>query len=134
MAINNQQLVGTFGASTPDLRAFPTQSHPKTFANVAGGPTLARLTPVAYNTSTNKWVAWDAYGGNDVETIRGFVYPEAIVLDATNDVIGVVMTEGNIHYDDIALPTGEVEADLKAALQSGVKDRGFNIQGLINVR
>lgn len=70
--------------------------------------------------------------GTDV--IRGFVYPSDIPLHATNDTAGVIMLKGEIHYEAIVLPAGEVEASLKAALQSGCRERGLNIENLANVR
>lgn len=78
--------------------------------------------------------------GNGVDVIRGFVWPDPIVLDATNDVQGVVMLEGTIHYDDIVLPSGESAATLKTYLRSetvsgpGVRQLGLKIEGLSQVR
>jgi hypothetical protein len=105
---------------------------PKTFA--AGTGTLAVLTPVAFNTSTNLWAVWDAGGSNGLNVIRGFVWADDITLSATGEVIGNVLMEGTINYSDIVLPTGELEADLKAALRSGPRDLGILIQNLSEVR
>lgn len=73
----------------------------------------------------------------DAHTIRGFVLAaDGIVLNDTggDDVLGEVMTHGSIHYDDITVPTGETEANMKAALKDGPGSRGLVIQGLIDVR
>lgn len=72
--------------------------------------------------------------GTGKDVIRGFVWPEAIVTDATNSVIGCVLIEGEVHYDDIVLPSGESAATLKEALRSGCRDRGLHIMGLGEVR
>jgi len=72
--------------------------------------------------------------GQGVDAVKGFVWPDPIVLDASNDVIGVVMLEGEVHYDDIVLPTGESATTLKAALRSGPRALGLNIVGLAQVR
>lgn len=115
------------------LRLHATYSSPKTFANVTGGPTLPLGTPVTYDTSAAKWKVWTDGGANGTGTIRGLVWPEAIVLDATEDVIGQVMLEGRAHYEDIALPSGEDQADLDAALRVGdpsLRELGIHVEGL----
>ena len=110
------------------LRVQPTVVQPKTFA--AGSGTLAPLTPIAYNTSTNKWVVWTSGGANGTGTIRGFVGLDAVVLDAANEVLGNVILGGIIHYEDIVLPSGESAGNLKTALTGTVRQLGFTIQGL----
>lgn len=110
------------------LRVQPTVIQPKTFA--AGSGTLAPLTPVAYNTSTNKWVVWTNGGANGTGTIKGFVGLDAVVLDAANEVLGNVILGGIIHYEDIVLPSGESAGNLKTALTGTVRQLGFTVQGL----
>lgn len=105
----------------------------KVYANSAGAELLAVGTPLAVNTTTNKWVLWDSDGTNGTDTIRGFVYPDAVQLHATNDVIAPVFVRGVIKYDAIVLPAGEAENDLKAALRVGLKDLGIDVQGLDGV-
>ena len=70
----------------------------------------------------------------DVNTIKGFVWPDAVVLDSDEEVIGNVLLEGKLHYDDIALPAGEIAANLKGALRDGPRALGLIIQGLDQVR
>lgn len=112
-------------------------SQAKTFAPVSGGATLAALTPVAYNTSTNKWVKAVTGGSNGTSAIRGFLI-NPITLDDSGvgnaDVLGVVMLEGKIDYAAIPQGTYGTEAQLKAALQSGPRDLGLIIEGLDSVR
>lgn len=139
MAYGPNELVSEASDFPVQLRAVagPDGIMPKTFAAVSGGGTLAPLTPVAYNTSTNKWVQWSTGGANGTGTVKGFVWPDAVVLDDSdgdnNDVLGQVMTHGVIHFDDIPV-VGGTEAQLKTALQSGLRELGFTIQGLENFR
>jgi len=69
--------------------------------------------------------------GGDVD---GLVWPDAVVLDSDEEVIGQVMLRGEVHYDDIVLPAGETASVLKAALREGPRLRGLLIQGLDQVR
>lgn len=71
---------------------------------------------------------------NGADVIRGFLHPDALTLAAAEEVLGQVMLEGTIHYEDIPLPAGETVADLKAALRSGLRERGIHVQGLTEVR
>lgn len=99
-----------------------------TFDNASGGPTLAVGTPVV-NLGNGLWRAW-ADGDETSKPVAGFVYPQAVVLDATNDVQGVILTRGIIHYGDIVLPTGQTQATLDGALKSGPREMGLIVQGL----
>lgn len=117
-------------------RAIATSIQPKVFAADAEAPTLDLLTPVAFNTDVEKWQVWTADGDYGTGTIKGFVWPDdenaaqPPTLDASDDVLINVLMSGKIHYDDIALPSGESEADLIAALNAGVRDLGISIEGL----
>lgn len=132
MAYAENNLLSQDSAFPQQLRAFSTQTQPKTFGSGSG--TLERLTPVAYNTSTNKWTVWTDGGANGTGDIRGFIWPDAVDLDADDDVLAQVMLAGRVHYEDIVLPYGEAEADLKAALRSGPRELGLIIEGLDQVR
>lgn len=132
MAYASRKLLNQDGPFPQQLRAQATTIQPKTFGTGTG--TLERLTPVAFNTSTNKWAVWTHGGGNGTGTISGFVWPDAVTLDATGDVIGQVMLAGRVHYDDIALPYGEIADNLKAALRSGPRALGIFVEGLDQVR
>ena len=112
------------------------------FANSAGAETIAPMTPVAYDTSTNNWKVWTDGGANGTGDIRGFLIGTeygadpvtGITLDATDEVIGTVMIDGTIDYNSIVLPSGETENNLKAALQSGLRERGIIVANLENFR
>lgn len=106
-----------------------------TFANVALGPTLAKLTPLAFNTSTKKWVAWTTGGANGTGVIGGFAWPDAVVLDATGEVQGQILVNGVVHLDDIAVPSGETLANLKTAIKSPTtRSVRLDIQGLADIQ
>lgn len=127
----NQQFQSANGKGS-GLRAFPDSVQPKTFASGSG--TLAALTPVAFNTSTSKWVIYASGGANGTGTISGFVWPDAVVLDGSNEVLGNVMLGGRIHLDDIPIVSGYTLAQLKASLISDARSRGFIIEGLADFR
>lgn len=132
MAYDDNQLFAS-GSYDPYPRIKPVHQYPKTFA--AGTAKLAVGTPVAFNSSTKQWDVWSATGTNGLDEIRGFVYPEAIQQVSGKEVLGVVMMAGEIHYDDIVLPSGESESNLKAALRvDAVRERGLWITGLDEVR
>ncbi len=132
MAYDPNQLFGTYSGLPALKRVIAKTIQPKTFA--AGTGTLAKLTPVVYNTSTNQWTVWANGGANGTGTIKGFVWPDPITLVSDKEVIGNVLIEGKIHFDDIALPTGQTAANLKTACRSGPRDLGLFIQGLDQVR
>lgn len=131
MALNPNEL---FASNTVSAlkRVEAKTIQPKTFASGSG--TLAQLTPIAFNTSTGFWVPWTDGGANGTGTISGFVWPDEVVLDSDDEVMGNVLLEGKVHYDDIALPSGETEANLKTALRDGPRGLGLIIQGLDQVR
>lgn len=71
------------------------------FANVAGGPTLPIGTPVYLAVATglyNKVVPGALAATND---IYGFVWPAAVTLDATGEVLGTVMLKGEVDFLEI---------------------------------
>lgn len=138
MALKQPELFTSTSAAAMK-RFYPTNLEPKRFANVGGGPTLAVGTPVAYDTSAGKWKVWANGGSNEVGIIRGFVWPDPIVLDATDDVLGVVMLKGMVHFDDIVV-TGGTLAQLKTAVQDGagsgaptLRELGIDVQGLVKI-
>jgi hypothetical protein len=133
MAYTDNQLYAE-GSYDPFIRIKPEHVFPKTFAADAGAAELAVGTPVAFDSVAKQWAVWSAAGSNGLDDIRGFVYPKAIQLDASKEVLGTVMVAGEIEYEDIVLPTGETAANLKAALRSGPRERGLWIRGLGEVR
>lgn len=131
MALNpNEQFASN--SVNAKLRVEAHTIQPKKFGSGSG--TLAVLTPIAFNTSTNVWVVWTNGGANGTGTISGFVWSDDVVLDSDEEVLGNVLLEGKIHYDDIVLPGGELEADLQTALRSGLRDKGIIVQGLTQFR
>lgn len=87
----------------------------KTFAAVAGAPTLQPGTAVGIDSTSKKFVPWTSGGaaaGTDL--IKGIVWPNPIPTHATNDVLGNVMVAGEIHPDDILV--GPLSVGQEAAL------------------
>lgn len=75
----------------------------------------------------------ETQAGKDQSGVRGFVWPDEVVLDADEEVLGQVMLAGRVHYADIVLPAGETESVLKADLQNNARSLGLIIQGLEEV-
>lgn len=137
MALVPDVLFGTAVNNGPTKRAVPHQdgTAPARFASAVGGPTLAILTPVAFDTSVNLWKVWANAGTNGVNVISGFVYPEAIVLSASGEVIGTILKRGLVHRDDVVLPAGETQNNLDVALAAAtLREKGIVMQGVVNVQ
>ena len=122
---NDLRVAGT--AHPQPLRASAEAIRPGTFA--AGSGTLAPLTAVAFNSSTNKWGVWATGGSNDTATIRGFVWPDPVVLDSDEEVLGQIMVKGRLHIDDVPAVGGTAD-QIKTALRATALARGFIIDGL----
>jgi len=139
MAIIGDTNFGSYDHEAAD-RTVCTRSRSVVFHQ--GSATLPRNCPVAYNTSLNKWVPCDPDGStNGVEDIRGFVWPEAITLNASNDVTGTIMVEGTINVADIntaailaVLGEADFTTNLKGQLGSGsvptLRELGIIVEGL----
>jgi hypothetical protein len=133
MAYADRELYSS-GDYDPNKRIGPKAVGVKTFAADAAATELAVGTPVAFDSANFNWVAWSASGTGDVDEIKGFVYPNAIQLDASDEVQGQVMLQGRIHFDDIVLPTGETSTDLRQACRTDCLERGLIVTGLDAVR
>lgn len=133
MALNSNELYAS-SSKDPFPRIKPEHQYPKKFAAVASAPELAVGTPLGFDNVNNEWVVWSSGDTNGAGTIRGFVYPLPVQLHASDEVLGVVMVSGEIHYDDIVLPDGEAEADLKTAIRANLAARGLFVTGLTEVR
>lgn len=130
--VTNNELVGTPTTFPATLRMWPTVAQPKTVAGVSGAPLLARALPMAFNTSTNKWVVWTSGGANGTGTVSGFLM-DPVQTHATDDSLAQMMLGGEIHFDDIPVPSGETSANLKTSLRSGPRGLGLTIVGLDQV-
>lgn len=132
MAYEPNQLLKHDGDINPQKRTISTQTEPRTLA--PGSGVVEPLTPLAFNTSTNKWVVWTHNGSNGTGTIAGFLWSDPVTLHSTLDVLGQVMLRGQVQFQDIVIPYGQIEANLKAALRSGPRTLGLEIKGLDQVR
>lgn len=69
--------------------------------------------------------------GGNVTGIIGFLYPVDLTLSATKQTQATVMVRGMVLAGDVALPTGEDQADLDAALAALELEHGFlHVEGL----
>lgn len=112
-------------------RAAATATTDTDVTAAANGNLVPFLCPLYFDTVASKWKVW-----TDGQTIDGFAYGDEgyslhasgkIKLDTTDDVIGLVLKGGTIPYDQVPLPFGELQADLKTALTSGMRSRSFHI-------
>jgi len=132
MAYAANELVGALTSVPGSLRVWPEHIHPKTLAAVAGPPTYAKLSPMAFNTVTGFWVIWASGGADGTGTIGGFL-DEATLLSATGETLANMIMAGQIDYRDIPLPTGQTQPNLLAALVVGMRAKGFDIVGVAGV-
>jgi len=132
MAYDSNELFSELAGKGSGLRFFPSSVQPKTFAGGTG--TIAKGTPLAYNTSTNLWVVFDADGANGTDTIKGFLWPDDHTLVSGSETISNVMLTGRVHIDDIPVVTGYTLAELKTALQTTARGNGIIVEGLENFR
>lgn len=72
---------------------------------------------------------------NGTNLIKGFVWPDPIVLDPSGEVLGQVVLGGRIHYDDIPLVAGVYDrVELELALRTQARELGYIIEGLSQFR
>lgn len=132
MALGPNELF-TSNTEAAKLRIFSTSTQPKTFAT--GAVTLAKGSPVAFDTVSKTWKIWANAGGDETNLIRAFIWPDDVKLDAADEVLGQVLMAGRVHAGDVVLPAGETQPNLDAALQAGVRERtGIIIEGLAEFR
>lgn len=68
---------------------------------------------------------------NGLGNIHSFVWPDAVTLDGTGEVLGNVLMSGTIHVSDIPLVSPVLLTTLKTALrEDSVRAKGFLFQGL----
>lgn len=125
----NEQVTSVTGSRTP--RVLPKLVQAKTLASGSG--TIAPLSPMAFNTSTGKWVPWATGGANGTGTISALMGLESATLDGSNDILANLIMAGEVHFDDIPVVGGTL-AQLKTAVISDLRSRGFYIQGLADWR
>jgi hypothetical protein len=133
MTLNDNELY-----SSASQNAYPRiqseQQHPHKFGPVASAPELEVGTPVAFDHDNDRYLVWSSGGTvTGASTIVGFIFPLPVQLHATEEVLGVVMERGEIHYDDIVLPDGEDEDALKAEIRDNCMKRGLRVVGLTQV-
>lgn len=132
MAFNTNELFSSATrAAFPRAQPFQHGIQPKTLAITGGGAVaLAFLSPMAVVTASGQWVLWANGGADGSEIIRGFLWePDGISTDDDEEVLANIFLRGVIHLDDIPVVGGTL-AQLKAALQTGVRERGLIIDGL----
>lgn len=76
---------------------------------------------------------------NGTHIIKGFVWPDEVVLSGSGEVLGQVVLAGRIHVDDIPAVAGsysveELKYDLRGDGASDVRSLGFIIEGLAQFR
>lgn len=131
MALNPNELFSEAAGPTQS-RTVATKVAPKVFAQGTG--TLPVNAPVAINTSTGFWAPWTNAGSNGENVLKGLVFPDPIVLDSDEEVIGHVLINGTVHADDVKDATSEADADIEAELREEARLLGIHVQGLTQVR
>jgi len=69
---------------------------------------------------------------NGTDVIKGFIWPEDLVLSATGETQATVMFAGQFHIDDVPLVANAYGiAELRAAIRTAAfRESGFIVQGL----
>lgn len=129
----NELYVETTTGAAPQMRAYDSGTARVEFAAPVADITYEPATPVARNSSTGKWVVWANGGANDTGTIRGFVYHVGVNAELAGEVIGVIMLRGEVAYEDVVLPAGEVQANLDAALKAIFVTSGITNLDVLNL-
>ena len=122
---------GSFPGVAPETVA------PREVGAIGAAPLLKVLTPMHRSTVDGKWYPWShTAGAGGANVIAGFLYPDKCQTDASHSVLAVMLLEGKVDYNGIlaAIPTGEVEADLKADLKLiAVRNAGLYVTNLAGV-
>lgn len=132
MALNENELFQTAVGLGSGLRFFPTSVQPKTFD--PGSGSIPKGTMVAILTSTGFLVPFVSGAADGTEVMVGFVWPDDVVLDAADEVLGQVMMGGRVHVLDIisttTVPAGlETLAEIKAELVLNARALGYIVEG-----
>jgi len=94
-----------------------------------GAGTFVAGAAVSHNTTTGLWTVWDGNGSGALAIIDGFVYGDDVVLDADDEVLATVMTQGSIHYDDL-LEINVTEYGTAGELQAEIRSDAFRQKNL----
>lgn len=129
MALETNELFKS-NSQSQEKRIIPRRALVKTLAAQTGAVTEGngKYLPgvvLAYNESTLQWDLWNPAGLNGLDVVRGILYVEKDVSE-TDEVHVVVMTEGEVHFDDLLLLDNSgsggtdqgASAGLEAALQN----------------
>lgn len=132
MALNANDLLSEAAGLGSSLRFFPTSVQPKTFD--PGSGSIPKGTMVAILTATGFIVPFVSGAVDGSEVMVGFAWPDDVVLNAADEVLGNVMMEGRLHVLDIisttTVPAGtETLAELKAELVLNARALNFIVEG-----
>jgi hypothetical protein len=108
----------------------------------AGGDIWPCLTPVFFDDSVGFWKVW-----TNGKSIEGFLLGATglstelfadnrtgrLQLFTGNEVQGLVLLRGTVHAADVFLPPVETQPNLDLALQSGLREKGIDVDMLNNV-
>lgn len=131
MALNANELLSS-ASKAATKRFFPTSVQPKKFdpgsGSIPAGSMLAILTATGFLT------LFEAGAADGTEVMVGFAWPDDVVLNAADEVLGQVMMEGRVHVDDIistvTTPAGlETPAQIKTELSLNARALNFVVEG-----
>jgi len=133
MALNANELFSTAPGVGSGLRVMIADgaAQPKTIASALG--TIAPLTAMAYNTSTNLWTVWATGGANGTGTISGFMGLRGAVAHASDETLAIIFLGGQIHLGDIPVVGGTL-AQLKTAIIASTLSTKWIVQGMEDFR
>ena len=142
MVTHNRNLKAS--RTLPNVRDFQaTAQEPALMAAIAGAPYILQLTPLYFDAADSPpawkvWITGQTIGAFMLGT-DGMSLSESGVFQAhaTEEKIATIIKGGVIPYDQIPDPTtypvAQTDANLRLALQDGLRAKGFFITNLENV-
>jgi len=106
----------------------------RTYDFAAGSGTVEQLTAMTQNSSGNlvPYAYIDgSFDPNTTEDIVGFCWTDAVDLDAAGEVVGTILTKGQIEAADVPLTGAGTQGQLDTALaQLALRQRDLIIVGV----
>ena len=129
MALESKSYGGDERAFASGVRLCVHHNKVVKIAAAAGAPLYGQAFPLQESATPGTYEPLAAAG-----EIVAFVAHKAAQTSATGETLHVVMTEGDVHRDDVVIPAGLTQGDVDTALKSAaLKSRGFHVQGLADV-
>lgn len=127
MALDPINQFQTAPGPEPSRRFAADNVRSRTYASIAGAPTLPLRTPLKAQAGNTGFVEpW-----TDGAEVVGFVWPHPVATSATGQTIGAMALDGQLNGQDIPVPAGQTQAALITALKSiELRKLGWRVEGI----